>query len=343
MHDYIPSYTMTVGSTPGQSSWVPGRSGPTGCGWYRVIVPLTELGRHGWDVAYRAGVPPPEAAGYRIITAQRLDKPKALPIWRRLRASHRLVYETDDDIFSVPPERWVHATYPQHVMQEIVQHAAQCADLLTVSTEPLAEVYRKRGCREVRVLPNCLPRGVIGMRRNRNRRKLVVGWGGGGSHEKDIRMIAGPLAGFLDQHPKAELHLIGSDFSDVIGRKARFTEWVPSDETLDYYRGIDFDIGLAPLTGTAFDQSKSNIKALEYMALGIPVLASDAEPYRGTVIDGVNGYLIRRQRDWGRRLRELANDPAAREEMGAKAMVTAREHAIEANWHKWAAVYEELL
>src|SRR6516165_52258 len=248
---------MTVGSTPDQSSWVPGKSGPTGCGWYRVIVPLSELGRHGWDVAYRAGVPPPEAAGYRIITAQRLDKPKALPIWRRLRATHRLIYETDDDIFSVPPERWVHATYPQHVMQEIVQHAAQCADLLTVSTEPLAEVYRKRGCREVRVLPNCLPRGVIGMRRNRSRRKLVVGWGGGGSHEKDIRMIAGPLAGFLDQHPKAELHLIGSDFSEVIGRKARFTEWVPSDETLDYYRGIDFDIGLAPLTGTAFDQSKS--------------------------------------------------------------------------------------
>ena len=334
---------MSVGSTPEQSTWVPGASGPTGCGWYRVIVPLAELARHGWDTAWRHGVPPPEASGYRIITAQRLDKPKALPVWRRLRMSHRLVYETDDDIFSVPPERWVHATYPQHVMQEVVQHAAQCADLLTVSTEPLAEVYRARGCREVRVLPNCLPRGVVGMARNRNRRKLVVGWAGGGSHEKDLRMIAEPVRDFLDAHPKAELHLMGSDFSDVIGRRARFTEWSPADETLDYYRGIDFGIGLAPLTGTRFDQSKSNIKVLEYMALGIPVLASDCEPYRGTVIDGVNGYLIRSHRDWGRRLRELANDPAAREEMGAKAMATAAEHVIDRNWHKWAAVYKELL
>jgi len=96
---------MSVGSTPEQSTWVPGASGPTGCGWYRVIVPLAELARHGWDTAWRHGVPPPEASGYRIITAQRLDKPKALPVWRRLRMSHRLVYETDDDIFSVPPER----------------------------------------------------------------------------------------------------------------------------------------------------------------------------------------------------------------------------------------------
>jgi len=333
---------MSVGSVPWQSTWVPGASGPTGCGWYRIIVPLAELGRHGWDTAWRHGVPPAEAAGYRIVTAQRLDKPKALPIWRRLALKHRLVYETDDDIFSVPPERWVHATYPQQVMQEMVTRAAEYADLVTVSTEPLAEVYRKIGCREIRVLPNCLPRGVTGMTRNRNRRRLVVGWAGGGSHEKDLRMIAEPVAGFLDAHPKAELHLMGSDFSDLIGRKARFTEWSPVDETLNYYRGIDFDIGLAPLTGTAFDQSKSNIKALEYMALGIPVLASDCDAYRGTVIDGVNGYLIRRHQDWGRRLRELANDAAAREEMGAKALATAREHEIEANWTRWRDVFEEL-
>ena len=50
---------MSVGSTPEQSTWVPGASGPTGCGWYRVIVPLAELARHGWDTAWRHGVPAP--------------------------------------------------------------------------------------------------------------------------------------------------------------------------------------------------------------------------------------------------------------------------------------------
>lgn len=341
VHDFVSDYRGEIfGNT---SVRVPGRSGPSGCGWYRVIVPLAELARHGWDTAWRPGVPPQDADGYRIITAQRLDKPEALPIWRRLRARHRLVYETDDDIFSVPAERWVHATYPQHVMQDAVTMAAQCADVVTVSTEPLAEIYRARGCGDVRVLPNCLPPGVVGMARNRNRRKLVVGWAGGGSHAKDVAMIAEPVRHFLDRHPKAEFHMVGANFTDLIGRRCRYTDWVPTDESLDYYRGIDFDIALAPLTGTRFDQSKSNLKAIEAMALGVPVLASDCEPYRGTVIDGVNGFLIRRPQDWGRRLHELASDPAARAEMGAKGQEMAAAYSIEQNWSKWARVYEELL
>ena len=340
VHDFVSDYRGAVfGAT---HHMVPGRSGPSGCGWYRVIVPLAELGRRGWDTAWRAGVPPQAADGYRIITAQRLDKPEALPVWRRLRAKHRLVYETDDDIFSVPPERWVHATYPQHIMQDSVAAAAQCADLVTVSTEPLGEIYRKLGC-EVRVLPNCLPDGVIGLKRYRHRRKLVVGWVGGGSHAKDLAMIAGTLRDFLGTHPRAELHLVGANFTDLFGGRCRYSEWVPVDESLAYYEAISFDIGLAPLTGTTFDVSKSPIKALEYMAAGIPVLASDVEPYRGTVIDGVNGYLIRRPQDWGRRLHELASDPQARAEMGAKGLQMAAEHTISANWEKWAGVYSSLL
>lgn len=341
VHDFVSDYRGEVFG--GNFVRVPGRSGPSGCGWYRVIVPLAELGRHGWDTAWRAGVPPREADGYRVITAQRLDKPEALPIWRRLRARHRLVYETDDDIFSVPGERWVHATYPQHIMQESVTAAAQCADLVTVSTEPLAEVYRRLGCQDVRVLPNCLPDGVIGLKRQRNRRKLIVGWAGGGSHAKDLAMIADGLRHFLDRHPGAELHLIGANFTDLFGRRCRYTDWIPCGPDLDYYRAMDFDIALCPLTGTKFDQSKSGIKALEAMAAGIPVLASDVEPYRGTVIDGVNGYLIRRKADWARRLHELAGDPVAREEMGANGLQMAREHTIGANWQRWADVYKELL
>lgn len=310
--------------------------------WYRVIVPLTELAKHGWKTAWRAGVPPQDADGYRVITAQRLDKPEALPIWRRLRARHKLCYETDDDIFSVPPERWVQATYPQHIMQEAVAAAAQCADIVTVSTEPLAEVYRKIGCQDVRVLPNCLPAGVTGLKRYAHRRKVVVGWVGGGSHGKDLTMIADSLRDFLAKHRRAELHLMGANFSDLFGN-CRYTEWVPVDESLAYYEAINFDIGLAPLTGSVFDQSKSNIKALEYMARGIPVLASDVEPYRGTVIDGVNGYLIRRPQDWGRRLHELACDPQARAEMGAKGQEMAAAYSIENNWERWQDVYKELL
>lgn len=333
---------MTVPSVWGVHDLDPNTGTWSGCGWYRIVTPLAELRRHGWDTAWRAGVPPQAADGYKIIIGQRLDKPDALPIWRRSRLSHRLVYETDDDWFSVPPERFRNPGGRAGYLDTLT-HAAQVADIVTVSTHPLGEVMRREtGHRDIRVAENCVPAALLTLARNRNRRKVVAGWQGGSSHEADIAMIAPALRHFLDRHKHAELHMMGSDFSRLIGRQVRLTDWLRCDETLGYYRAIDFDIGLAPLTGTVFDQSKSSIKALEYMALGIPVLASDVEPYRGLVIDGVNGYLIRRPGEWGRRLHELASDEAAREEMGAKARETARAHTIEANWRKWADIYAEL-
>jgi glycosyltransferase involved in cell wall biosynthesis len=57
---------------------------------------------------------------------------------------------------------------------------------------------------------------------------------------------------------------------------------------------------------------------MEYAALGIPVIASDREPYRAFVLDGVTGYLVRHEHEWGKRLYELVNDEAMRVEMGAQ-------------------------
>jgi glycosyltransferase involved in cell wall biosynthesis len=58
-----------------------------------------------------------------------------------------------------------------------------------------------------------------------------------------------------------------------------------------YLRTIDFDfdIGLSPLRDTQFARSKSPLKALEYGALGIPVVAANVEPYASFVRHGETG------------------------------------------------------
>jgi hypothetical protein len=318
---------------------IPGN--PSGCGFYRVTSPLDALRSQGWDTGYAFGDPPPDPA--RIIVAQRMDKHDALPYWRRWKARHRLVYEIDDNVFDVDITNWLAAgVYGKMEVRDAVEHACQVADLVTVTTEPLAEVMREFNP-EVRVIPNVIPDGVLGIERCHQPR-VVVGWQGGASHALDIAMIGPSLRHVLDKHRKrAELHIIGTDFRKTIGRDARFTNWIPIDASLAYFRACDFDVGLAPLTGTRFDRSKSSVKVLEYFGLGIPVLASDVEPYRGVVVDGVNGYLCRRKGDWGRRLEELICDDAARAEMGVNARETARAHTMSTGVERWAKVYGELL
>jgi hypothetical protein len=78
------------------------------------------------------------------------------------------------------------------------------------------------------------------------------------------------------------------------------------------------------LQWTVFASSKSYIKALEYAALGIPVIASDAEPYRDFVVHGVTGFLVRRDHEWLSYLRELASDDGLRQSMGPVRMVADR-------------------
>jgi glycosyltransferase involved in cell wall biosynthesis len=204
-------------------------------------------------------------------------------------------------------------------------------------------MHKYTGHDDIRVLPNCIPGALLDMQAQRGHRQVVIGWSGGASHGEDIQIVAGPLRTVLDSNKHTRLHLIGTDYRKTIDRRAVFTKWIPSDATLRYYRQIDFDIALCPLTGNLFDQSKSHIKALEAMALGIPVIASDVEPYRGLVVNGVNGYLCRRKADWTKRLRELCSDDAAREEMGTRARESARAWTIEANWHRWAQVYSSLV
>ena len=315
---------------------------PSGCGYYRVTLPTDQLAAHGWKITYQAGTPPPQAETAKIIVGQRLDRPDVLGLWRRMALKHKLVYELDDNIFRIDPINWIaYRVYHQQDVQDAVAHCAEVADMVTVTTEPLAQTMREYSDNVV-ILPNFIPERMLTMQRPRNER-LTIGWTGGASHGNDVRVCAPAVRAFLDREGKeARLHVQGTDFRGTFGHlNARHTDW--ADRPQDYYQLLDFDIGLAPLSGAEFNRSKSYIKALEYAALGIPVIATDMEPYRDFVIDGVTGFLVTKEKEWRDRLRMLASDTDLRETMGAKAREHAAAYTMEKNWVLWDQAYRTLL
>ncbi len=153
-----------------------------------------------------------------------------------------------------------------------------------------------------------------------------------------MAQVAPTLKRFLRQHKDAEFHSIGTDILPALYHvPARFTGW--QVDLFDLYRAMDFDVALAPLADTVFNSSKSGIKAIEAMALSIPVIASDMEPYRGIIKQGVNGFLVRRQHEWMKYLRELANDPDLRDRMGTEGRRTAAHLTIQEGWKRWETAY----
>lgn len=279
-----------------------------------------------------------DCENYRVIVGQRISRYEALPLWRRLSLKHRLVFETDDDVWAIDPTNFAAKLAHTPDVVEATELAVSYAHLVTVSTVPLAERVSRFNSNVV-VLPNRIQAALLDVERPR-RDRVTVGWAGGDSHLRDIALVANQLRRFFEQNPDVDHHQIGTDYRTALRLPGRHTPW--TRDVWQYYRSVDFDIGLAPLIDSVFNRSKSNIKALEYAALGIPVIASDVEPYRDFVIDGETGFLVRNEWMWKRRLFELVHDEAMRTEMGTRAKQEAAKWTIEEGYQTWLEAYRSL-
>src|SRR5262249_12114020 len=172
------------------------------------------------------------------------------------------------------------------------------------------------------------------------RRGNAQPWGGAAARPTAGTWVRsrGRCGGFLGRPPRGAPGRGGRP--TIKHERCGLREWADiRTDTEGFYGAIDWDAGLAPLyPGSVFNRSKSYIKALEYAARGIPVVASDAEPYRGFVLHGVTGFLVKYDHEWLKYLEELT-DPQVRADMGDKAREHAGGYTIEGTWQLWAAAY----
>jgi glycosyltransferase involved in cell wall biosynthesis len=322
-------------------------------------MPLEELARHdGFEVTladsgegggHRSPVTVSMLQGYDVIVGQRLSKHEGLEVWRKARGPFsRLVYELDDDVWSVNAENFLAFSHHQREdVRDAITHGAEIADLITVTTPHLAEVMtRYTGNPDVAVLPNCVPGWLLDLPRE-PRARPSAGWQGGASHGADIGLVTEATRRFLKRFPGWDLRLTGTDYRPSFRApegRASYTHWHPvNDDPAAYYSALDFDIGLSPLLDNEFNSSKSGIRVIEYMARGIVPIASDVPAYRDVIHHGVDGFLVRRDHEWLRYMSGLAADDGLRLRMSEAARETVRQHhLIENGWQDWAAAYSRL-
>ncbi len=277
-----------------------------------------------------------------VMVGQRVSNEGASIRWQQLarQGRHHLVFELDDDLFNVDASNEAaHRFFSQLAVRERMQANMAVADCVTVSTEPLAEQMRAFNANVV-VCPNYIPAWLLEHTPpQRQDGVITIGWGGSATHSMDFGEAGPQLRRFLERNPNTEFHAIGTDYTSWMRLpkdRCRFTPWIPGVES--FFRAIDFHIAIAPLRPHVFNQSKSWIKALEAAALGIPIVASDLLPYRDFVEHGKTGFLVKRDHEWGRYLRDLVNDEAMRLEMGRAARDKAAAYTIEGNYTVWEKV-----
>lgn len=254
-----------------------------------------------------------------------------------------VVVENDDWMSGLPqghPAMKALDQYPW-LSLKVLDETMRLADIVTVSTQALAEAY---GRPDAHVLPNLLEWSWwkdIDPVYDRDRR-LRIGWMGSLKYRgSDLACLRGIIGPWLERHPNVDFVSAGGvEPHDYLGIPAdrRVTEpYSKFPGHIDTTQAID--IGLVPLEYTRFNECKSALKGLEYAACGIPCVATPTESYREWVDSGVNGMLAKRPKDWARCLDELVEGDAWRT-MGRAARVKAQAHTIQEHWTRWEEVFD---
>jgi glycosyltransferase involved in cell wall biosynthesis len=111
---------------------------------------------------------------------------------------------------------------------------------------------------------------------NRNTGTFRIGWLGTWGNLEYVKDIAGPLRTFLESERGVELVIISdklpnSLLENIPQRKVKFVQWT---ENIEFRIADEFDIGIMPLPDSEWTRGKCAFKLLQYLAAGIPAVAS---------------------------------------------------------------------
>jgi len=273
-------------------------SGPlTSSAWIRLLLPLRRLElQEGCVVVLlepaASGVPlAHDLDGLDRLIVQRaacpsLTEAQALVQACRLR-SLPLILDLDDALFALPTEHPEGGRYAPAI--PALEHLLAAADLRVYSTATLAAQCQQFGPHAV--LTNGLDAeawaGPARFPRAEAEGPLQLLYMGSRTHDADLALILPELDALAARDFSAfRLTLVGGlsqplqrPWLDVVDvplearRYPRFVRWLR--------RLPRHDLGLAPLVGNAFNAAKSDLKLLDYAAIGLPTLCSPGPAYQG--------------------------------------------------------------
>lgn len=169
----------------------------------------------------------------------------------------------------------------------------------------------------------------------------TLGWVGISDNLRFLEGLAEPLREVHRRHPGLKLVVVADRPPTLPGMPVEFRRWTLAEE-MTCFR--DIAIGLMPLEDTPWTRGKCAFKALQYMALGIPAVASPVGTNCEVIEDGISGYLPPDPRGWVEALDRLLSDSALRTRVGAAGrQVVERDYALEGTSARLIELLTDLL
>lgn len=317
-------------------------------GWDITVEPFMD--RSLWDVLFERGHYAQKAVGvakgywrrlrrlkhignYDLVYCFMYGGPLGGPcLERAIRAgSKRLVYDVEDNVMVSLSERA--GEHPNWMLKWLrggdkYRYLIRESDHVIASSRRLAEQCRALNhSHAATYITSSLDADRFAPRNERPPGPLTIGWTGTFSSRPYLDLLA-PVFRRLARERAYRLRVIGNFDYRLPGVDLEVLRWSEQEE-VEQLQGID--IGVYPLPETDWVGGKSGLKAITYMMMAIPCVATDVGMTPLVIEDGVNGLLARSENDWHGALIRLLDDPGLRDDIGKR----ARENAV-ANYSRKA-------
>lgn len=189
------------------------------------------------------------------------------------------------------------------------------AVLVVTGNEYLAQRAKNAGAHWVEVVPTVidLDRYTTSLYRHETHiiEPLCIVWIGSPSTARYLEVISKALQALSKRIPFL-LKVIGAHFH-IPGVCIESVKWTEETEVEAISAG---HIGVMPLIDSPWEQGKCGYKLIQYMACGLPVVASSVGVNSQIVDDGVNGFLASNDDEWELALMQLLTQSQLRKRMG---------------------------
>ena len=222
------------------------------------------------------------------------------------------VYDMDDAIFHRYDQHRSH--FVRAALGGKIPEVIRGASEVFAGNRYLAD-YAGRFNDRVSLVPTVIDPGrypIVEKRRTNS--TFTIGWIGSPSTAPYLHLIEGALREFCSGG-RARVVLIGAGPIDLPGVPVEHRAWSETTEVGDLR---ELDVGVMPLPGSRWAQGKCGFKLIQYMACGIPVVASPTGANLDIVEDEASGLLPTDERGWVRAFERLSDDPAERDRMGRR-------------------------
>lgn len=146
----------------------------------------------------------------------------------------------------------------------------------------------------------------------------TIGWTGSFSTVQHLDTLR-PALEKLARQAEFRLRVIGTPVYRIDGVDVESMQWRSETELED----LDaIDIGIMPLPDDAWSKGKCGLKALQFMALGIPTVCSPVGVNTDIIQDGRNGFIAGSEEEWIDKLGRLLRSAELRDSLGRAGRAT---------------------